>query len=95
MARVPLFIDPKSLNTQVSTVTLARGGELYRSLAVLDYEVDVVGDGKLTLEGEVQGSLPDPYWVKVSCTPLPTGSSPTSTATAPAPWARTANTRLR
>ena len=66
MARVPLFIDPKSLNTQVSTVTLARGGELYRSLAVLDYEVDVVGDGKLELEGEVQGSLPDPYWVNVT-----------------------------
>ena len=66
MARVPLFIDPKSLNTQVSTVTLGRGAALYRSLAVLDYELDLVGEGQLELEGEVQGSLPDPYWVNVT-----------------------------
>jgi superfamily II DNA or RNA helicase len=66
MASVPFFINPTSLQTQVSSTTFARGAALYRNHCVLDVEIDEVEPGALELEGEVQGSLPEPYWVNVS-----------------------------
>ena len=66
MASVPFFINPRSLQTQVSSTTFIRGAGLYRNHAVRDVGVDEVDRGALELEGEVQGSLPEPYWVNVS-----------------------------
>lgn len=66
MASAPFYIDPKSLQTQVSSTTFARGSALYRNHAVQDIEMDEVEPGLLELEGEVQGSLPEPYWVNAA-----------------------------
>ena len=49
MARVPFFIDPKSLQTQVSSTTFTRGAALHRSHCVLEVEVDEVEPGVLEL----------------------------------------------
>ena len=73
MASAPFYIDPKSLQTQVSSTTFARGSALYRNHAVQDIEMDEVEPGLLELEGEVQGSLPEPYWVNVSLEASPRG----------------------
>lgn len=73
MARVPFFIDPKSLQTQVSSTTFTRGAALNRTGGVLTIETDEVEPGVVELEGEVQGSLPEPYWVNVTLEADPRG----------------------
>ena len=66
MANIPFFIDPQSLQTQVSNITFMRGAALCRNQCVLDVEMDEVEPGMLALEGKVRGSLPEPYQVSVA-----------------------------
>ena len=62
------FLDPASLESQVSPVTYQRGLTLYRNQQVLEYQLQSASSREWTIEGEVQDSDNEgnePYWVSV------------------------------
>ena len=68
MISAKFFLDPASLESQVSPVTYQRGLTLYRNQQVLEYQLQSASSREWTIEGEVQDSDnegAEPYWVSV------------------------------
>ena len=65
MSTAKFFLDPASLESQVTTVTYQRGLTIYRNQQVMDYELQCASSREWTIEGEVQGGGTEPYWVSI------------------------------
>lgn len=67
------WFDLRSLQAQCDKGAWSRGMGLYRNADVLHVDIEPDGDGRWLMDGEVQGSLFDPYEVSVELVIAPNG----------------------
>ena len=72
MSRFPWF-HINSLQAQCDKGAWSRGMDLFRRAGVVRTDIEAEGNGCWHIEGEVQGSLPEPYEVSVELVIAPNG----------------------
>lgn len=72
MSRSPWF-HLNSLQAQCDKGAWSRGMGLYRNADAVCIDIEPDGDGRWLIDGEVQGSLPEPYGVSVELVIAPNG----------------------
>ena len=70
--RSPWF-QTNSLQAQCEKGAWSRGMDLYRRAGVVRIEISPEAEGRWAIEGQVQGSLPEPYEVSVALVLAPNG----------------------
>ena len=72
MSRFPWF-HINSLQAQCDKGAWSRGMDLFRRAGVVRTDIEAEGNGCWHIEGEVQGSMPEPYEVSVELVIAPNG----------------------
>lgn len=69
----PPWFQTRSLQAQCDKGVWSRGVDLYRRADVVRIDITSEGEGSIAIEGQLQGSLPEPYDVSVELVLAPNG----------------------